>query len=278
MKKFRIFLIIIIISTIGFFYFKKPNHNVEEIPASKPSNSILTFAVMGDPEMDTDNLKKALERAQQQGLEFVIIVGDLTSTGTPDEFKKISKIIDNAEIKSYLIPGNHDLWYSGKQGIDIWGDYFGPEYYSKEIKGFKFVFLNNANEWQGMSEKQLNWLGHNLTKNEQFLSGNLENHYLVFTHIPFYHPESSKAMGEYSQKMKDQAYTMLQDFCKCPPMVIFSGHLHHTGDYNYGCSNNKKIRMINTGALNENRNWQLPRFLKVNILQDYSLEYQEIEL
>jgi predicted phosphodiesterase len=278
MSKKLLFFISIIIIISGYFYFRKPQQPEETIAPPKPSNAILSFAVMGDPEMDTQNLKKALERAQQEELEFAIIVGDLTSTGTPDEFKKISKILENSEIKTYLIPGNHDLWYSRKQGIDIWSDYFGPDYYAKVIEGFKFVFLNNGDEWQGLSQKQLNWLGHNLLKNEQFLSGDLENHYLVFTHIPFYHPESPKAMGEYNDKMKNQAYLLLQDFCKTPSMAIFSGHLHHTGDYTYGCANNKQIRMINSGALNSDRNWQLPRFLKVNILQDYSLEYEEIEL
>ena len=47
---------------------------------------------------------------------------------------------------------------------------------------------------------------------------------------------------------------------------------------NYGCGNNNQIRMINAGSVNETRNWQLPRFLKIDIFEDGSFKTKEIEL
>ncbi len=239
---------------------------------------VLSFCVVGDPESDLENLRKSLLKNQEQGCEFTVIVGDLTQTGTPKEFEKIKKTLDQEEIRYYLIPGNHDLWYEHKEKIDIWSDYFGQRYYAREIKNFTFIFLDNADEWLGFDQTQLNWLSHFLFDSEDFQKGKLDHQYLVFAHIPFWHPESEKAMGEYSQAMKNQAYDLLQEFCSHPPLAIFSGHLHKAQEYNYGCSNGNQIRMINAGSVNETRNWQLPRFLKADILKDGQSEIKEIEL
>jgi len=260
---------------------KLPYSSPQPLESPKPDNASsvkLSFAVIGDVESDLINLKKALELVKQKNLEFAVVVGDLTKTGTSKELDEVKKVLDKSEITYYVIPGNHDLWYLREEGIDTFSQYFSQRFYAREIKGLSLVFLDTADEWLGISEEQQNWLGHFLFNNKDFISGKLDNKYFVFNHIPFWHPESKKAMGEYSETLKDQAYLILQEFCKHPPLAVFSGHLHKVQEYNYGCGNGKMIRMINAGSINEARNWQLPRFLKADIYDDGELEINEIEL
>lgn len=289
MKK-RFLFVFILLLLLGFFVFRiltvvrpfqrwQPDWlSPQGEEADSSSKAELSFALIGDPENQLDNLEKALEKINSLGLEFVVIVGDLTSTGTDKEFKEIDRVLDKAEINYYLIPGNHDLWYEKKEKANLWQQYFGQKYYARETGEYHLLFLDNSDEWQGFSQPELDWLGHYLFETEDFQSGKLEKKYLVFTHIPFWHPESKKAMGEYSQQMKDQAYEILQKFCQSPPLAVFSGHLHKTGDYNYGCSNGKQIRMINVGSIHETRNLQLPRFLQVKVLENGQISIKEIEL
>ena len=291
-KSFRILIFFLFICLSGFFIFRfitvvKPFQffiPTGTILSPQSKNSLHTggvkfsFAIIGDPENQLDNLQKALEKIKAMELESVVIVGDLTSTGTSKEFKAIEKKLDDFELDFYLIPGNHDLWYEREQGVDVFSQYFGQRYYAEEINDYQFIFLDNADEWQGFEDKQLSWLEHYLFLSKDFMSGKMEGKYLVFTHIPFWHPENKKAMGEYSQAMKDQAYEMLQKFCQSPPLAIFSGHLHKTGDYNYGCGNGQQIRMINAGSIHEIRNLQLPRFLQMTILTGGQLQVEELEI
>ena len=85
-------------------------------------------------------------------------------------------------------------------------------------------------------------------------------------------------MGEYSQDLKDQASQLLEKFCQNPPLAIVSGHLHKVEDYKYSCSNGNNLRIINAGSVNEKRNWQLPRFLKIDLFEGGGLKIEEIEL
>lgn len=263
----------------GWFFFFLPKQTIKKplvVPLNSEQRPLISFAVIGDPESDLENLEKALLKIKERQFEFVVIVGDLTQTGTPKEMEAIKKILDKPEIKYYFIPGNHDLWYSRQQNTDLFRRYFGQRYYAREIEGFHFIFLDNADEWQGIYQEQENWLNHYLFQQQDFLDQKIK--YLVFSHIPFWDPESKKAMGEYAPALKDQAKALLEKFCQTPPLAIISGHLHKTADLVYNCSQSAGIRMINSGSVNRQRNWQTARFLQLDLYQDSRLEIIEIEL
>lgn len=255
-----------------FALFFQPKPSVPNIPSPSPKLPILSFSIISDPESDLENLKKALQKTKEKNLELVIIPGDLTQTGTPEEFKQIKQILEEFDFEYYLIPGNHDVWYSRKKNTHTFQQFFGPSYYTKQIGDYQFIFLDNSDEYLGMGQAQLSWLEVKLLNLKPL-------NFFVFSHIPFYHPESTKAMGELSAKLKKEAQDLLNKFCEHPAIAIFSGHLHQTSDYEYSCPDNgPKIRMINAGSVNEKRNLQLPRFLKVDLFEDRRLEISEIEL
>ena len=71
---------------------KLPYSSPQPLESPKPDNASsvkLSFAVIGDVESDLINLKKALELVKQKNLEFAVVVGDLTKTGTSKELDEV---------------------------------------------------------------------------------------------------------------------------------------------------------------------------------------------
>ncbi len=68
------------------------------------------FAVVADSHKDTANLQKALAQAQQEGVKFVIIMGDLSDVGTIEELTATKNVLDASGLTYYVAAGDHDLW------------------------------------------------------------------------------------------------------------------------------------------------------------------------
>ncbi|GAF75761.1 unnamed protein product, partial [marine sediment metagenome] len=224
-----VFFLLLVLSSCTL---KTPNKSNNSDQPSKPDEldildkPILSFSIISDPESDIENLKKALQKTKEKNLKFVIIPGDLTQTGTPEELDQVKQTLQESKLDYYLIPGNHDIWYSRKKNTHTFNQFFGPSYYAKEIGDYQFIFLDNSDEYLGMGAPQLSWLEVKLLNLKPL-------NFFIFSHIPFFHPQSPKAMGELNAKLKIEAQDLLNKFCQNPPLAIFSGHLHRTEDYGY---------------------------------------------
>lgn len=289
MKKIYLLGLLALLAAFALFGLKKPSEDLL-VPAGLPSaQPLVSFAVIGDPESDIENLNKALEIIKQKELQFVIIVGDLTEVGTPEQFEAIKKALEKSKVEYYVIPGNHDLWYGRKQcmgqeeeefcsNVLTYRQYFSQNYYAENIHDLQFVFLDNGDEWLGLGRAQLDWLRHFLLDKKEFKEGQLDQKYLVFSHIPLHHPESDYVVGYHKKELRQEARDLLTEFCDHPPFALFFGHLHHTNDYEYKCKNGNQLKMYIAGSVNDKRNWQLPRFLKVDLYEGGRLKIEEIEL
>jgi predicted phosphodiesterase len=123
-----------------------------------------------------ERLKRAVEFINfLPQIDFVISIGDLTDSGTPEQLKRVAEIC--SKIRHPFIPmiGNHDVWpyqrVSGKKEV-VWEaikpltveefeSYFSQEWkryvenfkaqgkvlqnYSFEIRGVKFIIADNNN-------------------------------------------------------------------------------------------------------------------------------------
>jgi len=273
-RKYLIFLGLGFLIFLGglFFWQAEKWEGVEEHRSSvikEETKPFLSFAVIGDPESDIDNLQRALEKVKEQNLSLAVLVGDLTKYGSDQQFQEVKEVLEKGEVNYFPLIGNHDLWLTRETGRDIYPQYFGDRYYSMEIEGLQFIFLDNADQWQGMGQTQLDWLAEKLRNDAETI---------IFSHIPFYHPESEKVMDEYSQELTSEVEFVLEKICQKPPLALISGHIHHTDDYFYLCPEGEKIRMINAGSVNETRNWQLPRFLRIDLFKSGDLEIEEVEI
>ena len=234
-----------------------------------------TFAVIGDTHlysMRRHRFDLTFERAINDVLrmrpkpDFVVFVGDLAQFGKKEELEKGKKYLDrleNAGIKYFIIPGEHD-WY-----LDLgktWKEMFGKPYWSFDHKGVHFIAMNSIlvedywtardmTPWErmlaiaelechvcglwGVGEKQLEWL----EKDVKNLSP--DTPIVVFTHSPLwnYYPR-----WNFQTKDAPEIRKILSKFDK---VISIHGHVHQV-------VYNKTGNMVHIGNLATAWPWPYP--------------------
>lgn len=262
-KKIFWILVLILIIFVGFWCFKnfwpRPQISLTTPTSLISPTPLLKFSVIGDPESDLPNLKKALELSKNNGDEFAVLVGDLTHVGSKKELREVKEILDQAELKYYAIPGNHDLYSAKKLSQDpteYFSEIIGRPYNQVLIHNCIFLFIDNSDEEKGISQEQMKFIKKNLAeKGDKML--------FIFLHEPVYHPDSRYLMGYRSDFVSKQRLELLDLFKTASPSAIFTGHLHHSSFWEkYG------LKFYVAGAVTSQRNWQTPRFLEVKIFEN----------
>ncbi len=180
-----------------------------------------------------------LEHLTQLQLDFLLLPGDLTQHGEPENHKWLQQRLASLPFPVYVVPGNHDVPSLSPTSQAIgWQDFpsyyqqFGYTnqeqlYYSHEIlPGVQLIALN-SNQFSDSGEQlgcldtsQLIWL-------EQVLESCLGKlvlvmiHHNVIEHLP---NQAQHPLGK--RYMLDNASELLQLLQKYGVKLIFSGHLH----------------------------------------------------
>lgn len=86
-----------------------------------------------------DDLRRTvLDLNQQQGIDFVILSGDVTEFGSDEELALAKQILDSLNLPLYVIPGNHDSNWS-ESGANSFRKVFGSETFFFEHNGVQFI-------------------------------------------------------------------------------------------------------------------------------------------
>lgn len=243
----------------------------------KPSAPVLfRFLLVADSHTDNTNLEKAISQARQTypDLSFIIGLGDYTDVGTISELKEAKSVFDVANLRYFLIAGDHDLWDSRDKGEDPSANFkqvFGVLYQSFIFNNFKFLLLDNSDNYVGLGPDQKEWIGKELDKEKvQGLSG-----VFVFIHEPLFHPSSDHFMGKVEKDVKMQAEGLTYKLKEANVRQVFSGDTHYFSQYEEPVT---KTSMITVGALTSQRNPQVPRYSVVSVFEDGSTGVEDVEL
>lgn len=192
-------------------------------------------------EISIPALELVLERLTQENINFLLIPGDLTHHGEPDNHAWLAARLARLPFPVYVIPGNHDIpvlksdcqsiawtefgYYYQKSGYE----HPEPLYYTCEIiPGVRLIALNSnifdaeGNQLGQLDEAQLYWLEDVLSQS----SANQELvlvmvHHNVVEHLP---DQSSHAMGR--RYMLANAGDLRRLLRKYGVQLVFTGHLH----------------------------------------------------
>jgi 3',5'-cyclic AMP phosphodiesterase CpdA len=180
-----------------------------------------------------------LEHLTQLDLDFLILPGDLTQHGEPENHTWLQQRLAKLPFPTYVIPGNHDVPVIEADSQSIAFKDF-PQYYRKFgyenteklyytcelLPGLRLVALNsNSFDEKGqqiglLDEEQLQWLKEVLgsVKNELVL---VTIHHNIAEHLPnqSHHPMASRYMLENAPELLE----ILQSF---NVKLVFTGHLH----------------------------------------------------
>ncbi|NEP42642.1 MAG: metallophosphoesterase, partial [Okeania sp. SIO2H7] len=182
-----------------------------------------------------------LEHLAQLNIDFLLIPGDLTQDGEPENHAWLSERLAELPYPVYVIPGNHDVPVLHKSdraiGCQEFPHYYthcgydNPEqlYYTHQIlPGVRLIGLNsNQFDTDGkqlglgrLDEVQLNWLKDVLANAREELIF-LTIHHNVIEHLP---EQATNPLGR--RYMLENASKLLEILKKAGVKLIFTGHLH----------------------------------------------------
>jgi predicted phosphodiesterase len=247
----------------------------EDKSTPKPKKELaFKFAVVTDSHNDNQDLKKALSQAKEAGAKFAVGLGDYSDVGTLEELKAAKATFDASGLPFYLIPGDHDLWDSRNKGLPPTRNFssvFGPSYQSFSYQQYRFIMIDNSDNYLGLSNAQLQWITDELgrVKSEQTKG------VYAFTSTPLYHPSSDHVMGKVEPKLKAQAENIISQLKAGGVAEVFSGDTHFYASF---LEPKNSLHMTVSGAVTATRNLQVSRFLLIDQFSDGSYNIQDLEV
>lgn len=234
------------------------------------------FLIVTDSHSDNVNLGKAISQARYKypDLKFIIGLGDYTEVGTIEELKNAKKEFDSSSLRYFLIPGDHDLWDCRNRGLSpaaCFGAVFGPDFQSFTFENFRFILINNSDNYKGIGQEQSEWIASELEKAvDDKVTG-----IFVFVHEPLYHSSSDHFMGRVEKELISQAKSLIFQLKAGSVKKVFSGDVHYFSEYE---EPETKLPMVTVGAVGIERNPQAPRFAVVSVFDDGSTKVEDVEI
>ncbi|MEH2364237.1 metallophosphoesterase family protein [Nostoc sp.] len=190
-------------------------------------------------EVSISAFKSVLEHLTQLDLDFLLLPGDLTQHGEPENHAWLQQCLAQLPFPVYVVPGNHDVpvLLASQQSIGF-ADF--PYYYTKfgyddpqqiyyirqllpgvKLIGLNSNFFNDQGEQVGcLDTKQLRWLEEVLAASGDELVLVMVHHNVV-EHLP---NQSNHPMA--NRYMLSNSAELLQLLRRYGVKLVFTGHLH----------------------------------------------------
>jgi predicted phosphodiesterase len=197
----------------------------------------LKFAVMADIHNNTGGLKKMMNRAKNDGMDIVLIAGDLTKDGKRDELTAIKKVLDASGMRYEATEGNHDMRQS------LFDNIFGKSFQSVRFNGVKFILIDNS-DYRGLDSGVLKgkgqkaWIEAEVAECKTIIC-------IGIMHMPLNHPDSKHVMGEESGNAAKDATWLRKLLVSSGVKEIETGHIHHFATYTI---NGLKTNQVGSGS------------------------------
>ncbi|MFQ6098035.1 MAG: metallophosphoesterase family protein [Armatimonadota bacterium] len=175
---------------------------------------------------------------------FVLLTGDVTDLGKPEEFDKFNEMRALFEVPLHIIAGNHDIGdkispftvdHVTEERVAFFQAKAGDLYHSFSHDGCSFIGFdsNILNSGFDIEKEQREWLESRLR------CARASKYRFLFTHYPLYlsspDEEITKAIGYHT--VEPPAREDLLDLIEANDVTaVFAGHLHYPLEREYGSS------------------------------------------
>ncbi|ABG52492.1 MAG: metallophosphoesterase [Trichodesmium sp. St16_bin4-tuft] len=192
-------------------------------------------------EVSIPALELVLEHLSKLDIDFLLLPGDLTQDGEPENHTWLSQRLSALPYPVYVVPGNHDVpvKFANDYSIGLANfpsyyhhcgyDYQQRLYYSEQVlPGVRIIGLN-SNQFDtsgkqkytgGLESEQLDWLQQVLSIAEEELVI-VMLHHNVIEHLP---DQSHNSLGR--RYMLENRSVLLDILQSAGVQLIFTGHLH----------------------------------------------------
>jgi 3',5'-cyclic-AMP phosphodiesterase len=154
-------------------------------------------------------------------IDVVIITGDLTNNGVPEEYEILGRHLARLEVPYFAVPGNHDDSRTMSEELDGPWDKGAALDYAVDFDGLRFIGLDSSipGEDRGeLSRAQLTWLDHCLAEDA-------DRPAIVFFHHPPF-TTGLEFMDGIGLSGKDELAAVLARHPEV--LAVCCGHLHRT--------------------------------------------------
>jgi predicted MPP superfamily phosphohydrolase len=183
------------------------------------------------------SIKRCIKEINLLHPDFVLITGDvvfgqLYPFEYRREYKKCYDLIQQFDVPTFLVPGNHDGYRRIREdGLKYWEKYFGSLYYSFDYGEYHFLAVNSydipavfrwsiaflALNWGGsISDEQLAWIENDLKSSDSKLN-------LIFLHHnPIWETRNNSLM----LKKYNNREGLIQLISDYDVDMVLAGHVH----------------------------------------------------
>lgn len=123
--------------------------------------AFITDLHIGSPNADNDLRAVVEDINRRTEIKFVIVGGDVSEKGRNTELFQAKQILDELNVKYYVIPGNHDTKWS-ESGCTKFKELWGDDKFNFDFDKVKHIGANSGIPWRGggghISVEQLHWL------------------------------------------------------------------------------------------------------------------------
>ena len=201
---------------------------------------LIQFALLGDSHLNLAktgeeanykaHFEKAIKQVNAAGVDFVLIAGDLTQSGKPEEFSQFRAEIRKFRVPVLVVPGNHDIgnkFSNLSKGehvtlarMEMYRKQMGPTWFSADYAGVHIVCINSSLLGSGYAPEQLMWkfLEHELTPSTKVPS-------ILLMHYPLFLKEPDEP-GNYWNVEPEPRARLLGLLKKSNVNLVLSAHLH----------------------------------------------------
>ncbi|MBD2101339.1 metallophosphoesterase [Leptolyngbya sp. FACHB-261] len=185
-------------------------------------------------EVSVAALEQVLAHLVTLELDFLLLPGDLTQDGEPENHHWLAQRLQQLPFPTYVIPGNHDLvapvelsrfaGYYRRQGYQ---DSNQPYYACLPLPGLRLIGLNSnafcaetGRQLGRLDDEQLRWL-EAVLNSSQSLTTLVMVHHNVLEHLP---GQASNPLGR--RYLLENADTLTSILRRSGVKLVFTGHLH----------------------------------------------------
>jgi 3',5'-cyclic AMP phosphodiesterase CpdA len=190
-------------------------------------------ATNGDAATYKAHFEKAIAQVNAAKVDFVLIAGDLTQSGKPEEFADFKKAIKSIHAPVWFVPGNHDAGHKFNSGhvegtitrerVETCEKNLGPSWFSKKRAGVRVLGINSSLLGSGFEREEELWkfLEHELAKPVRMPT-------ILFMHYPLYLKSMDEPGGDYFN-MEPAPRRRLYNLLKQGGVkMVLTGHLHRS--------------------------------------------------
>ena len=179
------------------------------------------------------HFEKAIAQVNAAKVDLVLIAGDLTQSGKPEECADFKTHLKHFRAPVWFVPGNHDVGHKFNSGrangtvtperVTAWEKAFGPSWFSKKRAGLRVIGINSSLLGSGFEREAEMW---NFLERE--LAQPARTPTILFMHYPLFLKSPDEPGGEYFNTEPAPRSRLLHLLQQSGVKTVLTGHTHRS--------------------------------------------------